>query len=81
MPRFKAHYHLDLNLFRLGLLLGKPRGVDPSYYVRLKINSRSWFQLVKGLGEDLAYMLKQQCNVQQFKCKASPFLRKPKNSA
>jgi hypothetical protein len=22
-----------LNFFRLGLLLGKPRGVDPSYYV------------------------------------------------
>jgi hypothetical protein len=50
MPRFKAHCHLDLNLFRLGLLLGKLRGVDPSYYLRLEINSRSWFQLVKRLG-------------------------------
>jgi hypothetical protein len=53
MPRFKSNCHLDLNLFCLGLHLGKPRGVDPSYYVRLKINSRSCFQFVKGFPSPL----------------------------
>jgi hypothetical protein len=33
--------HLDLDFFRLGLLLGKPRGVDAIYYVSCLVNSRS----------------------------------------
>jgi hypothetical protein len=35
MPKSKPTCHLDLDFFRLGLLLGKPRGVDPIYYVKL----------------------------------------------
>jgi hypothetical protein len=33
MPKFKPTCHLDLEFFHPGLLLGKPRGVDPIYYV------------------------------------------------
>ena len=55
------HCHLDWNLFLLGLLLGKPRGVDPSYQIGLNVYVLGvGFNWLKAKGENQSKMLRQQ---------------------